>query len=61
MPGVNHTTTSLRASIHECARRACDPTNDEWHVDRCYFRPELMALIAAADLEEVGQPALLAS
>jgi hypothetical protein len=36
--------------------------DDEWQDGRRYFRPESMVLIdAVAELEEVGQPLLMAS
>jgi hypothetical protein len=35
--------------------------DDEWQDGRRYFRPETMALIDAAEREEVGQASLIAS
>ena len=35
--------------------------DDEWQDGRRPFRPETMAAIDAAPIEEVGQPLLLAS
>ncbi len=51
-----------RASVIRLVGMILAEQDDEWQDGRCYFRPETMSAIdALAQLEEVGQPLLLAS
>lgn len=51
-----------RASVIRLVGMILAEQDDEWQDGRCYFRPETMSAIdALVQLEEVGQPLLLAS
>jgi putative transposase len=50
-----------RAAVIRLVGMVLAEQDDEWQDGRHYFRPETMAAIDAAAIEEVGQPLLLAS
>ena len=50
-----------RASVIRLVGMILAEQDDEWQDGRRYFRPETMAAIDAVQIEEVGQPVLLAS